>query len=138
MDLLELKRVLRQLKKAANRITWRRFMARWTSWHGKALRAAAVALGDSFVGREKHNDGWIVLGADGDGPVPAVRVTSKKPLVWADFELPLRVQVLRRDIVDVDLLAELITRTASTTRRKNVAAGMSCPPPRADEQPRWR
>ncbi|MEQ9317984.1 MAG: hypothetical protein RIF41_02455, partial [Polyangiaceae bacterium] len=110
-DLAELRRFVRQLRRARNRLIWRQRMQRRTSATSAALHAATKALGEVFAERERVGRRWVLFAHDRGRRVEAIHLELRPVRRNRDFlESPVELSIKRPDLVDVRGLEQWATK----------------------------
>ena len=98
----ELRKYARQLRRAGNKLGWRRRMQARTTATSAALRAGEKSLGNRYAGRERRGSTWVLLADCDEERVEAIHVELSPVRRSEDFfQHPVRIAIRRPDLVRV-------------------------------------
>lgn len=109
----DVRRVARAIEREQRRARWRRARSMRSLSIARAIAHIKRALGSAFVRRERRGSAWVFL-ADPANPVEAALLHVPPCHSLKELQAPLRVEVLRPELVDEQALAQaLATRLPS-------------------------
>jgi hypothetical protein len=124
LDLEEMREVIRGLKRAAHKVRWREAHTQRAGKVSGLVRGLAELLGDNCAGRVRTEGGWDVRARDGEGTVVAISVAVPKLTSWEALTAPIRVRLVRPDLVDVEAFRKW--QRQANARRKREQQARQC------------
>ena len=104
----DVRRVARAIEREQRRVRWRKARSRRSLSIARAIAHIKRALGSTFVRRERRASAWVFF-ADSANPIEAALLHVPPCHTLEELQAPLRIEVLRPDLVDEQALAQALT-----------------------------
>ena len=112
---IELRQLDRALRRMQNRLRWRRLYQRRSTLIAAAIRGVERVI--TKPSRDKSSEGWLFFDTLEDGSrILAATLHTPKPRTFADFSVPIEVELVAPELVDEAVLLTRLGKLAVTVR----------------------